>query len=59
MSEIKIFLIGVLVGVMVFAAAIIAIPGSAIREYHTAIDSCQEDLPRNQTCEIFAKPAGN
>ena len=54
MSETKIFLVGVFVGVMVFAVAIIAIPGSAIRNYHSAIDLCQEGLPRNQTCVITA-----
>jgi hypothetical protein len=30
------------------------VPSGALHDYHEAIDLCQEDLPRNQTCVITA-----
>jgi len=52
-SEICSFCAGLLVG----AAAIVIIsiiPGSVNEMYHSAIELCEKDLPRNQQCEITA-----
>ncbi len=53
-----VFLGGALIGIMLFTATIMVLPFGALHDYHEAIDLCQEDLPRNQTCVITAVVKG-
>jgi len=51
----KIFLMGMLFGAIVLSISLILTP-SVCKLGHDALEECQKDLPRNQTCEIYAKP---
>jgi len=51
----KTFIIGMLFGASVLTISLVFTP-SVCKLGHDALEECQKDLPRNQTCEIYAKP---
>ena len=50
------FVVGVLVGVTLMGFASRAYPDLEVAKYKAAIELCEKDLPRNQTCVITAVP---
>lgn len=54
MSRFDPFVAGLILGML--TGLLIAYNFDSTQDYLSAIKECQQDLPRNQECEIFAKP---
>lgn len=47
--------IGLILGMLLMGLCTL-IPGTNVQQYNKAIEDCEKDLPRSQTCIISAKP---
>jgi len=50
------FSAGVLTSLIILVF-VVSLPSSLVSKYHDVINACEYELPRNQTCEIYAKPS--
>lgn len=49
-------ILGCVAAAVIAEAALPVIPGTKAHKYSEAIINCELELPRNQKCEIYARP---
>lgn len=55
-SFVGFFILGICVGLIIFAMSLIFIPGTTFQQGLSAIENCEKTLPRDQHCIIMAIP---
>ncbi len=50
------FILGCVAAAVIAEAALPVIPDTKAYKYSKAITKCESELPRNQKCEIYARP---